>query len=199
MMKHLIIIAHPNPSSFTHALADAYTAALASMGHECERRDLYAMGFDPVLHPSELNAAGMPDVQREQALLKDADATAFFYPLWWASMPAILKGYIDRVFANGVAYEFQANAMHGLLAGKTNLLVTVSAAPKEALQQTGAWNAIRVIQDSHIFHSVGLTLANHLHFGEVIPGMSEATARTHLEAVRIAAHRYFAPGTRTST
>ena len=195
-MKHLIVIAHPNPASFTRALAQAYADELAAMGHTTELRDLYAMKFDPVLHPAELGAPGGPDVQREQALLKEAAATAFFYPLWWASMPAILKGYIDRVFTLGVAYEFRGNAMHGLLSGKTNLLVTVSAAPTQVLQQTGEWNAIRAIQDSHIFHSVGLTLADHLHFGEVIPGMSAATARAHIETVRQAAHRHFAPGGR---
>jgi NAD(P)H dehydrogenase (quinone) len=194
-MKHLVVVAHPNPKSFTHALAGAYSAELASMGHEIVLRDLYAMGFDPVLQPCELNAQGAKDAQAEQALLKGADATAFFYPLWWASMPAILKGYIDRVFAHGVAYDFQGPMMHGLLTGKTNLLVTISAAPRAMLQKTGAWDAIQAIQDSHIFHSVGLTLADHLHFGEVIPGMSETTAHRHFDTVRTAAHRYFAPAT----
>jgi NAD(P)H dehydrogenase (quinone) len=195
-MKHLVVIAHPKPSSFTHALADAYIAELAAMGHAIERRDLCAIGFDPVLQASELNAPGKADVEAEQAALKSADATAFFYPLWWASMPAILKGYVDRVFAYGVAYEFRGSEMCGLLTGKTNLLVTLSAAPTAMLQRTGAWNAIRAIQDSHIFHSVGMTLADHLHFGEIIPGMTEATTHSHLEAVRTAAHRHFAPGIR---
>ena len=194
-MRHLIVVAHPNPKSFTHALADAYGAELTAMGHEVVLRDLYAMGFDPVLHPSELNAAGAADVQAEQTRLKNADATAFFYPLWWASMPAILKGYIDRVFAHGVAYDFQGPMMHGLLTGKTNLLVTISAAPRAMLEKTGAWGAIQAIQDSHIFHSVGLTLADHLHFGEVVPGMNETIAHRHIDTVRAAARRHFAPGT----
>lgn len=195
-MKHLIVVAHPNRSSFTHALASAYTGELSAMGHDCDLRDLYAIGFDPILHPAEFEGTPGADVQAEQARLKAAQATAFFYPLWWASMPAILKGYIDRVFAQGVAYDFQGGAMHGLLAGKTNLLVTNSAAPAEILQKTGAWNAIRAIQDSHIFHSVGLTLMDHLHFGDVIPGMAAAVGQAHIEAVRAAAHRHFAPGAR---
>lgn len=195
-MKHLIVVAHPNPKSFTHALVEAYAGELAAMGHEVILRDLYAIGFDPVLHPSEVNARGAQDAQAEQALLKAADATAFFYPLWWASMPAILKGYIDRVFAHGIAYDFQGPMMHGLLTGKTNLLVTVSAAPRAILQKTGAWDAIQAIQDSHIFHSVGLTLADHLHFGEVIPGLDATTAHRHIETVRAAAHRHFARGDR---
>ncbi|HKT19824.1 MAG TPA: NAD(P)H-dependent oxidoreductase [Stellaceae bacterium] len=195
-MKHLIVVAHPNPSSFTHALANAYARELSVMGHDCDLRDLYAIDFDPVLHPSELVGPPRADVQAEQARLKAARATAFFYPLWWASMPAILKGYIDRVFAQGVAYDFRGGAMHGLLSGRTNLLVTNSAAPAEMLEKTGAWDAIRAIQDSHIFHSVGLTLADHLHFGGVVPGMTGKVAQAHTEAVRAAAHRHFAPGTR---
>jgi len=197
-MKHLIVVAHPNPTSFTHALSDAYAAELRAMGHEVVLRDLYALGFNPVLQPSELDAHGAKDAQAEQALLKSADATAFFYPLWWASMPAILKGYIDRVFAHGVAYDFQGPMMHGLLTGKTNLLVTISAAPRAMLQKTGAWDAIQAIQDSHIFHSVGLTLADHLHFGEVVPGLDGTIVHRHIEAVRAAAHRHFAPTTRKS-
>jgi NAD(P)H dehydrogenase (quinone) len=194
-MKHLIVVAHPKPTSFTHALADAYGAELSAMGHEIVLRDLYAMRFDPVLHPPELNAQGAQDAQAEQALLKGADATAFFYPLWWASMPAILKGYIDRVFAFGVAYDFRGPMMHGLLTGKTNLLVTVSAAPRAMLQKTGTWDAIQAIQDSHIFHSVGLTLADHLHFGDVMPGLDPTTAHRHIETVRAAARRNFASAT----
>jgi len=192
-MKHLIVVAHPNAKSFTHALADAYAAELVTMGHEFECRDLYAMGFNPVLQASELNAQALADAQAEQEFVKTADATAFFYPLWWASMPAILKGYIDRVFTHGVAYRFEGNVMRGLLKGRTNLLVTISAAPRRVMQEAGEWDAIRAIQDNHIFHSVGLTLADHLHFGEVVPGMSATIARAHLETIRAAAHRHFPP------
>jgi NAD(P)H dehydrogenase (quinone) len=198
-MKHLIVVAHPRPDSFTHALAEAYADELKQLGHQAEIRDLYAAGFDPVLQPSELGGAGKADVQAEQVRVKEAAAVAFFYPLWWASMPAILKGYIDRVFTHGFAYDFRGTAMHGLLSGKTALLVTVSAAPREVLQKTGAWDAIRAIQDSHIFASVGFTLADHLHIGDVIPGLAADKAKSHLEHMRGAARRHFAPAAKTST
>src|SRR6185437_4203356 len=133
-MKHLIVTAHPNPTSFTYALSNAYADELVAMGHECDCRDLYAMDFNPILQPSEISGHPQPDAQIEQEHIKNADATAFFYPLWWASMPAILKGYIDRVFTHGVAYRFEGNVMRGLLRGQTNLLVTISAAPRRAMQ-----------------------------------------------------------------
>lgn len=193
-MKHLIITAHPHPTSFTYALSNAYADELVKMGHECDCRDLYAMNFNPILQPSEIDGHPQPDAQIEQEHIKDADATAFFYPLWWASMPAILKGYIDRVFTHGVAYRFEGNVMRGLLRGRTNLLVTISAAPRRVMQEAGEWDAIRAIQDNHIFHSVGLTLADHIHIGEVVPGMSATVARAHLETIRAAAHRHFPPG-----
>jgi putative NADPH-quinone reductase len=79
-MKHLIVLAHPNAKSFTHTLAEAYVAELAKMGHGCDFRDLYAMNFNPVLQPSELNAQALADAQAEQERVKEADATAFFYP-----------------------------------------------------------------------------------------------------------------------
>jgi NAD(P)H dehydrogenase (quinone) len=195
-MKHLIIVAHPRPSSFTMSLARIYGDELAKHGHDTHICDLCTMGFNPVLASAELPGPGIDrtvaaDVRREQAQVASADALAYIYPLWWASMPAIMKGYIDRIFSYGFAYGFAGGEMRGLLTSKKALIVTVSAAPLPALIKTGAWNAITTLQDAHIFATYGLRLVDHLHFGQIVPDLAEATVELHHQKMRAAARRLF--------
>jgi NAD(P)H dehydrogenase (quinone) len=192
-VKHVIVLAHPRPSSFTASLARAYGATLTAMGHGVQVRDLYALGFNPVLAAGELGGAVPPeDVAREQAEIAAADAIAFFYPLWWASMPAILKGYIDRVLSCGFAYEIRAAGLHGLLRGKKGVIVTLSAAPTAILDRTGDWDAIRILQDAHIFRTCGVEIVAHEHFGEILPDLADGDAHAHLDRVRTLARTCFA-------
>lgn len=107
-MQHAVIFAHPGTSSFTASVADTYAAAAQRLGHSILRRDLYQIGFDPCLKAEELprddSFLPAPDVVRERALLKSCDVFAFVYPLWLNSPPAIIKGYMERVFGFGFAY-----------------------------------------------------------------------------------------------
>ena len=104
-MRHAVIVAHPRRRSVTCAIAQAYAEAARALGHEVVERDLYRLGFDPCLKAEEIPDAEPPrfgeDVRREREALKDADVFAFVYPLWFNAPPAILKGYVDRVFSMG--------------------------------------------------------------------------------------------------
>ena len=122
-MRYLIVFAHPEPRSLNGALKDRAVAALLARGHEVQVSDLYAMKFkavadsddfperDPasrlIYHRAsgEAYAAGAqsPDVALEQEKLLWAEVVVLQFPLWWFSVPAILKGWIDRVFAHGFA------------------------------------------------------------------------------------------------
>jgi len=195
-MKHLIVVAHPNEASFTMSLARTYADELEKIGDETHVSDLYRLDFDPVLSPAELpgSAAGSPvpgDVRREQDNLCTVAAIAFIYPLWWASMPAIMKGYIDRVFSYGFAYDFKGGAMRGLLSGRKTVVMTVSAAPLEEMRRSGEWDAVQALQDAHIFRTCGLDLVEHLHFSAVVPGLNEDMVRRHLDRVRACAQGHF--------
>ncbi|QPF73250.1 NAD(P)H-dependent oxidoreductase [Roseateles sp. DAIF2] len=110
MQQALIALAHPDPASFSHAVAAAYAQGVAAAGHRAEIADLAAEGFDPrftaqdlALHRREAPPAA--DVAAEQARIDRADALVLVYPVYWWAMPGLLKGWIDRVFANGWAYE----------------------------------------------------------------------------------------------
>jgi NAD(P)H dehydrogenase (quinone) len=109
-VKVLLVLAHPRRSSLTGAVADAFAAAAQSNGHAFEWADLAAENFDPVLPGSDEPDWNDPDkiyseaVRREMQRIERNDATVMVFPVWWWSMPALLKGWIDRVWNNGWAY-----------------------------------------------------------------------------------------------
>jgi NAD(P)H dehydrogenase (quinone) len=194
-MKHLVIVAHPRVDSLTMCLARAYVDELAARGHQHTLHDLYRLQFDPVLTQAEIargeSASAPPDVLQAQQDIAAAEAVTVIYPLWWLSMPAILKGYIDRVFARGFAYESRNAQVHGLLSGRKCVLVTLSGAPLPLLAGTGQWNAVKMLQDTHVFRAIGFELLEHLHFDHVEPDLPASTVKEHLVRVRQCVQDHF--------
>lgn len=196
-MKHLLVVAHPVEGSFTMGLAHAYAAELESIGHSQRTYDLYRMGFNPVLSAQELAqvSADHPasaDVAQARRDILSADALTVIYPLWWLSMPAMLKGYIDRGFARGFAYEAQNGIVRGLLSGKKTVLVTISGAPLSQLIRSGDWKPVQDLQDIHILRNAGFELLEHVHFDNVVPHLSVAIVEQHMARVRWCVRQHFA-------
>jgi NAD(P)H dehydrogenase (quinone) len=113
-MRVLVLFAHPLADSFAAASHRTVVAALGDAGHEVDDCDLYREGFDPVMTPPERRAHNTPDpdlsaVERHVERLRAADAVVLCFPVWWYGMPAILKGYFDRVWVNGVAFHLRAS------------------------------------------------------------------------------------------
>ncbi len=103
-----VILSHPRPGSFNHALAAAAAEAARAEGHEVRLHDLQAEGFDPVL-PAGEEPAGAPlprQVELHCAEIAAADGIVVVHPNWWGKPPAILAGWVDRVLRPGVAYRF---------------------------------------------------------------------------------------------
>jgi putative NADPH-quinone reductase len=108
-MRVLLVYCHPLPESFCAALRDRVRATLEVGGHELVLLDLYAEGFNPVMGPEERRSYedGPPDdpqVMAHVGHLAWAEALIFVYPTWWYGLPAMLKGWLDRVWAPGVAF-----------------------------------------------------------------------------------------------
>lgn len=195
-MKHLIVVAHPEKSSLTMTLARAYAAELENMGHQQKTRDLYRNNFNPILSSGELHGvdADHPpaaDVKQEQDEIRIAEALAVIYPLWWMSMPAMMKGYIDRVFARGFASMALNGLVRGLLSGRKCILVTISGAPLPVLVGTGRWNAVLALQDTHVFRAAGLDLLEHVHFDEVTSDLPKVKVDEHIARIRRCARQHF--------
>jgi NAD(P)H dehydrogenase (quinone) len=153
-MKVLLVFAHPEPRSLNAALRDVAVAELKAQGHDVEVSDLYADGWKsevdradfPLLAPElRLKVAAAshdgfeaqaltPDVLAEQEKLRWADVLILQFPLWWFTMPAILKGWVDRVFSYGFAYGVgEHNEKHwgdrygeGVFAGKRAMVITTA-------------------------------------------------------------------------
>ena len=194
MASHLVVVAHPVEQSLTMGLARAYTQELAFLGNTCRTYDLYRIGFDPLLSAAELATGEHPasaDVRHAQEALRAADVLTVIYPLWWLTMPAILKGYIDRVFARGFAYEAQEGIVKGLLTGKRCVIVTLSGAPLSTLVEDGRWGALEALQDIHIFRAAGFELLEHLHFDRIEPHLPAGDVERHITRIRTLARRHF--------
>jgi len=118
-MKALLVYAHPNPKSFNRAVLDTVTGELNKKGAEVRVKDLYIMNWNSTLAASDfeqmMSGKTPDDIAREQADVTWADTLFFIYPIWWSSHPAILKGWIDRVFSFGFAYHMTDKGPEGLL------------------------------------------------------------------------------------
>ena len=112
-MRVLVVFAHPLADSFTAALHRTVVEALRRVGHEVDDCDLYAEHFDPVLTAAERRVynTASPDLSAVEPYverLRRAEALVLCFPTWWYGLPAILKGWFDRVWAPGVAFELPA-------------------------------------------------------------------------------------------
>ncbi len=109
-MRVLVVYCHPVPESFCASVRDTAMAALAAAGHETRLLDLYAEGFDPVMGADERRGSNDhspadPPLGPPVAALRWAAPVVFVYPTWWYGLPAMLKGWLDRVWAIDVAFE----------------------------------------------------------------------------------------------
>jgi NAD(P)H dehydrogenase (quinone) len=136
------------------------------------------MGFDPLLKASERpdapSHAPGADVAAERALLDDADVFAFVYPLWFNAPPAMLKGYIDRVFGAGFGYRTLRNGGEDpLLVGRRMISFTSSGSTRARLEEQGAWMSIRQLFDAHFANMCGLEVVDHVHFPSIVTGLAK--------------------------
>jgi putative NADPH-quinone reductase len=135
MMDILVILAHPNKDSFNHAIASCAVEKLEENGHHVIFHDLYAEKFDPMLPASEIpeGAAISSQVETHCREISSADGIIIIHPNWWGQPPAILKGWVDRVFRPGVAYQpVEGEPLaYGLLKAKCAVVFNTSDTPKD--------------------------------------------------------------------
>jgi putative NADPH-quinone reductase len=129
----LVILGHPAATSFCAALAGTYTLSAKNAGHEVRVLRLSELDFDPILHNGYTQAHPLePDLLSAQADILWATHLTFVFPIWWGGIPALMKGFIDRIFLPGFAFKYRAGKAFPdkLLAGRTaHLLVTLDTPP----------------------------------------------------------------------
>lgn len=133
-MKILIIYTHPNNKSLNFSILKNAEELILAKKHSLEILDLYQEKFNPVLIFDENNRRRNlykdRNTEKYREMIEKADLLLFIYPVWWNEMPAILKGFIDRVFVKGFAYEFKSMIPLGLLKGKKSYIINTMDAPK---------------------------------------------------------------------
>ena len=149
-MNVLIIFAHPEPKSFNGAMKDVAVQTLQKAGHSVQVSDLYTMRFDAVGDERDFvetkgkpffnyldeqvratnESLFIPELKQEMDKLIWADLVIFQVPLWWFSLPAVKKGWIDRVFAMGFAYDVKRNFQNGVFSGKRSMLALTTGSPE---------------------------------------------------------------------
>lgn len=164
-MQALLVYAHPEPTSFTGALKDVAVRALRRSGHSVDVSDLYAEGFNPVAGRHDFTTVADParfhyqteqghahevggfaaDLAREQRRFLAADLVVWLYPLWWGGVPAILKGWFDRVLAYGVAYADGRRYKTGFFPEKRGLLCLTTGGTRERFSADGVYGDIRQV------------------------------------------------------
>lgn len=192
-MKILVVVAHPKPASFNHALAQAASDALRALGHEVVTQDLCADGFDPLLPAAEFakDAPLPPDIARRCAELAAADGLVVVHPNWWGQPPAILKGWLDRVVRPGVAYEFRVRADGkpgpvGLLKLRGVLVLNTGNTPLEA-ERALYGDPLDNLWKRCVCGMCGIPRAERLYFTPVIVSTPEQRTRWLAETGTVAA------------
>ena len=131
-MRVLVVYCHPNGQSLVAAARDRALGGLATAGHDVRLTDLYADGFTPEMSAEERRAHKTPGVGAELQSYADdlawAEALVLVYPTWWSGQPAMLKGWIDRVWVAGVAWELPdgANVLRPLLTRVHRIVVVTT-------------------------------------------------------------------------
>ncbi len=181
-MKISLIVAHPNPRSFNHALAHVAHASLQHLGHDVLVHDLYEEGFDPRLTERELasHTSTDPLVERHARELQQAEGLVLIHPIWFDAPPAIMKGWVDRVVREGTAFERGSDGgFVGLLQARQAVVITTQNAPL-----TPEGDAVHHFWCEFVLPATG-TPARRIALGPIV-GSSDAVRRAWLDDVAAA-------------
>jgi len=176
-MKFFVVLGHQRPGSFCHAIADTVKAELESAGHEVISHDLYEEGFDPILPEAEIPKGSPAAEMVEQHCheLAEADGIVVVHPNWWAQPPAILKGWVDRVFRQGQAYDFIDGKIAGFWGDKRVVVFTTSNTPREVeLEVYG--DPLQNLWETCIFGFCGVTNFLRRNFESMVMSTPEERA-----------------------
>jgi len=193
-----LILGHPTPGSFNHAICATAIEALRVNGHTCHFHDLYREGFDPVMPSGEIpkDAPLPPEIERHCQEIDDADGIIFVHPNWWSAPPAILRGWVDRVLRPGRAYNFVPDGQGGakpvgLLKASVGLVFTTANTPHDKEVQLFG-DPLQTHWLKVVFGLCGVTRTERWDFSPIIISTADER-REWLREVEHAVARYF-PG-----
>jgi len=176
-MRVLVVYCHPVETSFHAALHGEVVRRLREAGHEVDDCDLYAEGFDPVLSRAErLGYHEVPSnrepLRAQVERLQWAEALVLCFPTWWYGMPAILKGWFDRVLAYGFAYADGKRYDSGYFRGRRGILCVTTGGTTERFSPGGVYGPI-----SQVLYPVNRCMIEYLGLESLDPFVAYAAPR----------------------
>ncbi|NLT38269.1 MAG: flavodoxin family protein [Methanomassiliicoccus sp.] len=178
-MNILVVLAHPSPESFNHAIASTVLEQLGKDGHAVNFHDLCAEGFDPLLPAQEIPKGATLDegLSLHCRQLAEADGIVIIHPNWWGQPPAVLKGWVDRVVRPGVAYKFVEGdggegVPEGLLKAKVALVFNTSNTPMDR-ERAVFGDPLEAIWKSCIFDLCGVRTFHRRMFSVIVTSTCE--------------------------
>ena len=140
-MKACIVFAHEGDHSFNHEILARVKKSCEAANIQYVIRDLYEMNFQPVFTALDMKRIEhrnpSSDIEEEQSLITESDILIMIYPVWWWSPPAILKGYLDRVFTNGFAFRYEEDGPVGILRNKRAFVFTTTRESAKEMAEKG--------------------------------------------------------------
>lgn len=178
-----VIFSHPWDGSFNKVILDKVLKSLEEMKEKYTVIDLNKDGFNPVMTEKELSLYSQgksadPLVLKYQEILRNTDELILIFPVWWMSMPAILKGFFDKVMVKGFAYEDVKYGIKGLLPIKSAKMITTAGVPKFILSMTG----FGITMKKANLGGVGIKKTEWIHYSLRMQGTDEKR-RKFLEKV----------------
>lgn len=182
-MHVLAVLSHHRRDSFSGAVMDRFADGCRAAGHSVEIADLHGEGFNPVWQPgddAQFDDGPLPDdVLAEQARIERCDALALIFPLWWWGMPAMLKGWVDRVWSWGWAYDQTADPELSLLKNRTCVMLIPAGASPSTMAPHGYEQAMDTIWRTGTLGYFGMKDRRiHILHGS---GGSDARRQGHLD------------------
>lgn len=174
-----IIYVHPWEGSLNHAILNKTKEILSKKNEKFQVIDLYEEAFDPVFHASELKYFSKGETPNQQVIhyqkmLKESDEIIFIFPIWWFSVPAVLKGFLDKVFLKNYAYiEDKNGLMTGLMTHINSVKVITTAQSPKWYISLFKGDGIRKTFISATLQSVGMKQIKWIHEGYVVTSKKE--------------------------
>jgi NAD(P)H dehydrogenase (quinone) len=191
-----VILAHPNKTSFNHAIAGTAVQALRLNGHEVYFHDLYKEKFEPLLSIEEIpkDSSLPPEIERHCKEISQVEGIIIVHPNWWGQPPAILKGWVDRVIRPGVAYEFLENdkgdgVPYGLLKARSAIVFNTSNTETVREKETFG-DPLETIWKNCIFDLCNVTTFHRRMFNIIVIS-SEEQRKEWLDEVRQTIDKYY--------
>ena len=199
-VRALIVYCHPNPECFSSAVRDCVMSQLSAAGAEARLIDLYALGFDPRLSEAELRA--YDDTGRNRDPVADhvedllwCDTLIFVYPTWWYGLPAMLKGWLDRVLLPGVAFHMPDGLKDDIRPGLAHVVrlavFTTCGASRRLMLFIGAPGRKTILRGVRLLCSPRCRVSFLAHY--LMDSSTAASRARHLKKVAATMDRLIGP------